>query len=56
MSKGSRQRTLNTKRFNDNYDSIFGDKNESNRAVPREKAGKSTNSQAGKPESKERTV
>lgn len=37
MGKGSRQRTLNTDRFNDNYDRIFGVKNESDKRVPQDK-------------------
>jgi len=55
MSKGSRQRTLNSTKFNDNYDSIFGDKNESDNRIPRQQeekcADKKTVHKQGKGES-----
>jgi len=35
MSKGSRQRTLNSDKFNANYDRIFGVKNDRDNRVPR---------------------
>lgn len=38
MGKGSRQRTLNSSQFNDNYDRIYGDnRNERSKRVPQEK-------------------
>jgi|TARA_R110000744_G_scaffold108605_1_gene205575 hypothetical protein len=41
MSKGSRQRSGDTTKFSVNYDSIFGDKHESDRQLPKkEKEGR----------------
>lgn len=37
MSKGSRQRTLNSEQFNDSYDRIFGAKNDNDKRVPQNK-------------------
>ena len=37
MSKGSRQRSGDTAKFSVNYDSIFGDANESDRHLPKKK-------------------
>lgn len=41
MGKGSRQRTLNTDKFNDSYDLIFGaKKDDTDRRIPRQQEEK----------------
>ena len=55
MSKGSRQRTGNTPQFNNNWDKIFGAKDD-NSSVPRRQEEKCANNETVNRKGEDKTV